>query len=131
MYLLDSDALIFVLRGQPKVVENFEVHAADPKALSVISYGELLYGAMKSAKPVENTARVRRLVELFPVVDVSRSVMETFSSLKAECEKRGKQPGDLDLVIASTAIQLNYTLVTSNVRHFRHVPGLAIENWAK
>ena len=48
MYLLDSDIWIFSLRGHAKVAENLAAHAADPKAMSVISYGELLYGAMKS-----------------------------------------------------------------------------------
>ena len=131
MYLLDSDIWIFSLRGDRKVTANLEAHAADPKALSAISYGELLYGAMKSARPVENAAKVRRIGELFAVVDVSTPVMETFGSLKAEMDRHGKKVDDFDLVIASTAILLNYTLVTNNTRHFRHVPGLNLENWAK
>lgn len=131
MYLLDSDIWIFSLRGDRKVTANLEAHAADPKALSAISYGELLYGAMKSARPVENAAKVRRIGELFAVVDVSTPVMETFGSLKAEMDRHGKKVDDFDLVIASTAILLNYTLVTNNTRHFRHIPGLNLDNWAK
>lgn len=131
MYLLDSDTLVYVLRGDPKVTGNFEAHAADPKALSVITYGELLYGAMKSARPVENAAKVRRLGELFPVIDVSCAVMETFGALKAELEKQGKKVDDFDLIIASTALHLTYTLVTNNVRHFRYIPHLLVENWAR
>ncbi len=131
MFLIDSDILIFLLRGNRTVAESFEAHAADPKALSVISYGELLYGAMKSARPVENAAKVRRIGELFPVIDVSPAVMETFGSLKADLEKQGKRVDDFDLIIASTAVHLSYRLVTNNVRHFRDVPGLAVENWAK
>jgi tRNA(fMet)-specific endonuclease VapC len=131
MYLLDSDIWIFSLRGDRKVTANLEAHAADPKALSAISYGELLYGAMKSARPVENAAKVRRIGELFAVVDVSTPVMETFGSLKAEMDRHGKKVDDFDLVIASTAILLNYTLVTNNTRHFRHIPGLNLDDWAK
>ena len=131
MFLIDSDILVFLLRGNQRVTERFEAHAADPKALSVISYGELLYGAMKSARPVENTAKVRRIAGLLPVIDVSPAVMETFASLKAELEKQGKRVDDFDLMIASTAIHLSYTLVTNNVRHFRDVPGRTVENWAR
>jgi len=131
MYLLDTDTLVHLLRGNPKVADQFASHAADPKALSVITYGELLYGAMKSARPVENAAKVRRTGELFPVVDVSREVMETFGALKAEMEKQGKKVDDFDLIIASTAIHLSFTLVTGNERHFRHIPGLPIENWTR
>jgi len=131
MYLIDSDILVFLLRGKRRVAESFEAHAADPKALSVISYGELLYGARKSARPVENVAKVRRISDVFPVIDVSPAVMETFGSLKAELEKQGKKIDDFDLIIASTAVHLSYTLVTNNVRHFRDIPDLALENWAK
>jgi tRNA(fMet)-specific endonuclease VapC len=131
MFLIDSDILVFLLRGNERVSERFAAHAADPKALSVISYGELLYGAIKSARPVENTAKVRRIAELLPMVDVSPAVMETFASLKAEMEQHGKKVDDFDLIIASTAVHLSYTLVTNNVRHFREIPGLAVENWAK
>ncbi len=45
MYLLDTDIIIYSLKGDPIVVENFKQHAADPKAVSVITYGELIFGA--------------------------------------------------------------------------------------
>ena len=131
MYLIDTDVLVFVLRGDGKTAANLQAHAGDPKAVSAISYGELLYGAMKSARPVENAAKVRRIGELFPVVDVSPPVMETFGTLKAELEKRGEKLDDFDLIIASTAIHLSYTLVTGNARHFQRVPDLMVENWAR
>jgi tRNA(fMet)-specific endonuclease VapC len=69
-------------------------------------------------------------VELFPVIDVSRAVVETFGSLKADLQRRGKGVDDFDLVIASTALVLNYTIVTNNEQHFRNIPGLRVENWA-
>jgi tRNA(fMet)-specific endonuclease VapC len=131
MYLLDSDIIIFALKGVDRVVENFNSHSADPKALSVITYGELVYGAQRSARPVQNLAKVRRVAEIFPVVDVSRAIMETFGSIKADLGSKGRTVADFDLVIASTALILNYKLVTSNERHFRHIPGLPIENWTR
>ena len=131
MYLLDSDTVIFLLRGDPKVTKNLEAHAGDPKAISVITYGELLFGAKRSARPLANMARVRSVAELLPVIGVSPPVMETFASLKAELEQRGRKVDDFDLIIASTAIQLDYALVTNNTRHFRDIPGLRIDNWAR
>ncbi len=131
MYLLDTDTLIFLIRGHSNVAGNFDAHAAAPKALSVISYGELIYGAMKSAHPIENAAKARRLTQLFPIIDVSQPVIETFGSLKVELEKHGQKLEDFDLIIAATAIQLGYTVVTGNVRHFQRIPNLRVENWAK
>jgi tRNA(fMet)-specific endonuclease VapC len=131
MFLLDTDTLIFLLRGHQEVLRNVEVHGEDPKAISVISYGELLYGAAKSLRPEANMARVRRLAELLPVIDVTPAVMEAFAGLKADSERRGHAIDDFDLVIAATALSVNYRLVTNNERHFRHIPGLRLENWTK
>jgi tRNA(fMet)-specific endonuclease VapC len=131
MYLLDTDTIIYALKGHPEVTSRFSAEAARPKALSVVTYGELFYGAMKSAAPQANLAKVRRVAELFPVIEVSRAIMETFGSLKAELRPRGTVVDDFDLVIAATALALNYTLVTNNERHFRPIPGLHLANWAR
>lgn len=131
MYLLDTDTLIYALKNHPVVVRNLEETASSPKALSVITYGELVYGALKSVRRQENLARVRRTGEIFPVIDVTRAVMDVFGSLKAELTTKGIPLDDFDLIIASTALSLNYGLVTNNERHFRRVPGLRVENWTK
>ena len=51
--------------------------------------------------------------------------------MKADLEGKGKRVDDFDLIIGSTALLMNYTLVTNNERYFRDIPGLAIENWAR
>jgi tRNA(fMet)-specific endonuclease VapC len=131
MYLLDTDTIIYAIKGERQVTRRLEETAGQPKAVSVITYGELFFGAMKSAAPQANLAKVRRVGELFPVIEVSRAVMETFGSLKAELQKRGKAVADFDLVIAATALVHSYSLVTNNQRHFRNIPGLRLENWVR
>ena len=131
MYLIDTDIVIYALKGDAHVVQHLEAKAAAPKAISIVTYGELLFGAMKSERREQNLAKVRRVGELFPVVDVGRAVMDTFASLKVDLEKQGSRLDDFDLLIAATALVLGYRLVTNNERHFRRVPGLDIENWTK
>jgi tRNA(fMet)-specific endonuclease VapC len=131
MYLLDTDTLIYALKGDSHVTRHLDEKSAQPKSLSVITYGELIFGAVKSSAPQSNLAKVRRVAELFPVIEVSRAIMETFGSLKADLQKQGKAVDDFDLVIASSALVLNYTVVTNNERHFRNIPGLSVENWAR
>lgn len=131
MYLLDTDIVVFFLRGQSRVIRNVEIHASDPKAISVITHGELLYGALKSDRPAEYLAKVHRIAEIFPLIEVSRAVMETFASIKVDLERKGKRIDDFDLILGSTALLLNYTVVTNNERHFRDIPGLGIENWSR
>ena len=100
-------------------------------ALSVVTYGELIYGAVKSRHRTQNLAKVLRIAEIYPVVEVSRGVMDLFGPLKADLEKKGTRLDDFDTLIASTALLLGYRLVTNNERHYRRIPGLDIENWSK
>lgn len=131
MYLLDSDIVIYTLRGHVTVVERMRQYGSVPKVLSVLTYGELLYGARKSQRPTENLAKIYRLTELFPLIPVTRSVMDGFAELKVKLESKGESVDDFDLMIGVTALSLNYAVVTNNERHFRRIPGLRVENWTK
>ena len=131
MYLLDTDTLIFFLKGHKSIIENFRRTSGIPKAISVINYGELIYGAQKSARPQENLAKVYRLAELYPVIDITRSITECFGGIKAELSSQGISVDDFDLLIGCVALTHNYTVVTNNTKHFRKIPGLTLQNWTK
>ena len=130
MYLLDTDTLIYFLKGNETVVENFKANMEMPKALSVITYGELVYGSRKSEHVAENLAKVRRLTELYPVVDVTRAVMDSFGDMKASLSASGTKVDDFDLVIGCTAMTLGYAVVSNNTKHYEKIPGLKLANWA-
>jgi len=131
VFLLDTDILIYSLKGIPKVIESFKSHADAPKAISVISYGELIYGANKSVHIASNLAKVHRLQEIFPIIDASKAILECFGTLKAQLSQKGVTVADFDLLIGSTAITLGHTLVTNNEKHFSKIPDLKIANWMK
>jgi tRNA(fMet)-specific endonuclease VapC len=131
MYLIDSDILIYSLKAHPVVRQRFEEYAMIPKAISVISYGELFFGAKKSIHKERNLAVVRRITELFPMINVTKSIMETYADLKTLLQKNGNLIPDFDLIIAATALSHNYILVTNNEKHFKRISGLRIENWSK
>jgi len=131
VYLIDTDILIYSLKGIPEVIEKFKLFEDSPKAISVISYGELVYGANKSEKVVSNLAKVYRLKEIFPVIDASKAILDCFGTIKANLSKEGVTVADFDLLIGSTAITLGYTLVTNNEKHFSKIPDLKITNWMK
>ena len=44
-------------------------------------------------------------------------------------DRAGTRIGALDLLIAAQAAALGLTVVTNNLREFRRVPGLRVENW--
>src|SRR5262245_36728217 len=117
-YLIDSDVLIYSLKGHPAVKSHFERTGLLPRAISVISFGELLYGAKKSRWVEKNTAVVLRLAEIFPILEITRAVMEIFAELKVNLHQRGTPIDDLDLLIGATALSHGLVLVTNNVKHF-------------
>ena len=131
MYLLDTDILTYSLTGDPAVMANFRKYAAEPKALSVITYGELVFGAQGSQRVTENLAKVYRIKENFPLIDVTPAIMDVFGSLKADLRKTGSPVDDFDLLIGATAITIGYRVVTKNERHYSKIPGLEVVNWAK
>jgi tRNA(fMet)-specific endonuclease VapC len=130
-YLIDTDIIIYSLKGNAVVQNRFSQNENIPKAISVITYGELLYGAKKSNNIEKNLAVVYRIQELFPILGIDKAVMETFSAVKVSMQKIGSPVDDMDLLIASTAMTMNYTLVTNNEKHFSKIKGLEIENWCR
>jgi len=131
VYLLDTDTLIYSLKGEPAVLGNFKKHAAEPKAVSVITYGKLVFGAQSSHKITENLAKVYRLKEIFPLVDVTPAIMDIFGALKAELRKNGTLVDDFDLLVGATALTIGYCVVTNNERHYAKIPGLKVVSWSK
>jgi tRNA(fMet)-specific endonuclease VapC len=130
-YLIDTDIIIYSLKGKTVVQNQFSQTENIPKAISVITYGELIYGAKKSKNIEKNLAVVYRIRELFPVIGIDKAIMETFSAVKVAVQKMGSPIDDMDLLIASTALTMNYSLVTNNEKHFGKIKGLKIENWSK
>ncbi|WP_017851406.1 type II toxin-antitoxin system VapC family toxin [Leptospira interrogans] len=130
-YLIDTDIIIYSLKQQEQVRQNFLDHKTISKSISVITYGELIFGAKKSQHREKNLATVYRIGELFPIIELTRGIIETFGELKVILQKKGTLIEDFDLLIGSTAMYLNYTLVTNNEKHFQKIPDLRIENWTQ
>lgn len=128
-YLIDTDIIINSIKGNKKVNQRISEYAAIPKAISIITFGELLYGAKKSIQRDKNTSIVYRLAEIFPIVGITRSTIEAFTDVKMALDLKGERIEDFDLLIAATALSLNYTLVTNNTKHYKRIEGLNLENW--
>lgn len=131
MYLLDTDTLIYSLKGHQTVVEHFKLHADFPKAISVITYGELVYGAEKSKYVTKNLAKVHRLREIYPVIELSCAIMDTFGKIKADLKRADNTVDDFDLLIGATALTIGYRVVSNNEKHFNKIPGVQVDNWSR
>ena len=92
---------------------------------------ELYYGAYKSKKIANNLAKIKIIENTFEIIPVSRELVEIFGVLKSGLEKSGKPLDDFDLILASTAMSHNLTIVTNNEKHFGRIDGLKMENWSR
>lgn len=129
MYLLDTDTVIYSLKGDETVLNNLRAHLHDPMKMSIVSLMELYFGAYKSEMVAANLARVRRIESSMEILPVGDETAETFGMLKATQQRSGTPLDDFDLVIAGCALAHNLILVTNNVKHFRRIKGLVVENW--
>ncbi len=130
-YLIDTDIIIYSLKGDERIKKWMLVNQNIPKFISVITFGELMYGARKSKHPEKNTATVSRIAELFPIIDINKGIIEIFGEIKAKLEFGGNRIEDMDLLIASSALYMNMSLVTNNKNHFKRISDLTLENWEK
>ena len=130
MFLLDTDTVIYNMKGNANVQKNLRQHINDSISISVITLMELYYGARKSEQVTANLAKIRRLEQTVDAIPIGLESTEIFGLLKAQLEISGNRLDDFDLVIASCAMAHNLTLVTNNTRHFKRIDGLKLTNWA-
>lgn len=128
-FLIDTDIIIYAVKKVPEVIEWFKTTRNISKSISLITYGELMYGAKNSSFPERNIITVNRIQEMYPVVELNIGIMDVFGALKAKLTKSGNSVADMDLLIASTAIYHNMTLVTNNTKHFSKIEELKLEKW--
>jgi len=130
-YLLDTNICIYIRQKRPEeVLHRFRKLRVGEAALSVITYGELLYGAMKSEQRREALERLHELIQFLPALAMPETAAEAYGAIRAELESKGEMIGNNDLWIAAHAMAAGLTLVTNNEKEFRRVRGLKIQNWA-
>lgn len=129
-YLLDTNICIYLRQNRPAyVTARFQrLHHGDAM-LSVITYGELAYGAERSRQRAQALESLARLVSLLPVLPLPEHSGTAYGEIRATLESRGEKIGGNDLWIAAHAKSAGLILVTNNEREFRRVAGLKIQNW--
>lgn len=130
-YLLDTNICVYIIKGHPPEVRaRFSQLDVGQVAMSSITFGELCYGAHKSADPSKSLARLQMLIHEIPVEDLGLAVGRTYAEIRSALAKVGLLIGVNDLWIAAHAKSLGAILATNNEREFRRIPGLKVENWA-
>ena len=130
-YLLDTNICIYIRQERPeRVLRRFRRLRPGEAVLSVITYGELFYGAIKSAQRAAAVGKLHELAYLLPPLPLPETAAEVYGTIRAQLEAKGEMIGNNDLWIATHALTSGLTLVTNNEREFRRVQGLRVQNWA-
>jgi len=126
-YLIDSDILIYFLKGKQEVVEKLSQIPIDDLYISRINYTELMYGAYNSSKINQNLKVIEPFLESFTVLEFTKASSLIFAKEKARLKKSGNIIADMDLMIASIAIENDCTLISNNMKHFERIQNLELE----
>jgi tRNA(fMet)-specific endonuclease VapC len=129
-YLWDTDICIQFLNGNQKILRKTQVIGAENICTTIINIFELKFGAYNSTRIESNLERIEKFQLRLTILDnFDDNIGTFFAKNKAELRKKGITICDFDLIIASFAIVNNLRIVTKNTKHFKHIPGVNIENW--
>lgn len=128
--LLDTNICIYIARNRPpSVADRFAQATPGSLGISLITWGELCFGADKSNDPKRAHERLARFVADVPVHIPGTDTGLHYGEIRATLERAGTPIGNNDLWIAAHARALGVTLISNNVGEFERVPGLRLENW--
>lgn len=128
-YLLDTNVLIAMFRGQYGIREAILKAGFENCIVSEISFVELLYGAHKAGYE-RHSHEINFIKNQFTLLPVSGAI-EQYAVLRAQLESGGMRLDNFDLLIAAAAIAKGLTLVTHNTRHFSRIPKLKVKDWER
>ncbi|SJM94981.1 PilT protein domain protein [Crenothrix polyspora] len=128
-YLLDTDTLIYWLKGNKKIEEKALAVGLEQLGYSIISHAELYFGAYNSEQIDKNLQAIHMVNQKLALVGFNAASAQLFGKIKADLKQQGNIILDADIMIAAIALSNELVLVTNNEKHFVRVPNLNIENW--
>ena len=111
-YLLDTNICIYIRRRRPdEVLRRFRTLRQGEAVLSGITYGELLYRALKSIEKAAAWEQLHELISLVPALPLPETAAEAYGAARAALEAKCEMIGNNDLWIAAHAMALDLTLI--------------------
>ena len=126
-YLLDTNVIIEMLRGNRKVIGQIERHGRQNCFISEITIAELYYGAIKSENS-KHLDDIEIIESLFQIVPLYPSFLD-YAKIRHHLTSTGLGIDTFDMLIGASAVQGNYVLITHNKKHFSRIPKLQLADW--
>ncbi len=105
------------------------VERQEPLVTTRFNLAELYVGVERSVKPKSEERVIHDLLKFINVLDFDDTAARLFGQITAYLQIMGKPAGDMDVLIAATAIASNHILVTRNAKHFENIPQLTVEEY--
>ncbi len=140
-YLLDTNHCVYLKNAihkrsekrtsfEANVFKSFQqVKSQNKIYVSVVSFGELYFGAEKSRHKEKNYKKIEFFKKHIHIETLNDEIWRLFGATKAALAKQGKNITDFDLLIACTAKANNHTLVSNDSDHKVILEDFLLENW--
>ena len=129
-FLIDTNICIYIMNNYPsEVVQKCRDVGVGNIGISSITVSELQYGVCKSKHITENTRRLEEFLSPFEILLYGEIEAKYYGIIRNQLERQGNVIGPLDLLIAAHAVSDKLTLVTNNVKEFKQIKSLKVENW--
>ena len=131
-YMLDTNICIYAIKHKPEQVFcRLQEHDPSEICISSVTYAELVHGVEKSKMVEKNRVALALLLSNIEIMNFDSLAAESYGKVRADLEKKGTPIGPLDMMIAGHAKSLGYTIVTNNIKEFKRVKDLKLENWTE
>jgi tRNA(fMet)-specific endonuclease VapC len=129
-YLLDTDTCSYVIRGHADAMQHkLDAVPRSDVGMSIVTWGELLFGCALRPQARALRERVYAFARIVEPLLMDQAVSEHYADIRSGLQLKGWLIGPNDLWIAAHARATGMTLVTHNVREFKRVPKLEIDDW--
>ena len=129
-YMLDTNICIFIIKKKPEqVLRRFREEMDEGISISSITLAELEYGVKHSSNPAKNEQALLRFLAPLNILPFGAAAAVEYGEVRAHLQSQGTPIGPLDMLIAGHARAEGLILVTNNVREFKRVPKLEMEDW--
>ncbi len=128
-YLLDTNIIIFWIKGRFNIADKITEVGATNCYVSEVTVAELRYGVECSLPDVieEKRKRLEDFLHNLQIVPFTAAI-DIYAKEKARLRSTGELIPDFDLLIGATAISLDMKMVTNNSKHLSRIE---VEDWTK
>ena len=129
VYLLDTNACIFLMKGNAIILERYLANRNAGIAISSVTAAEMYYGVFNSSQQEKNGINLTNFFVGLSILDFDSGAAIEYGRIRALLRNKGTPIGQMDMLIAAHAKSRDMTLVTNNTCEFERVEGLNIEDW--